>query len=84
MRRVSHNGGIRWRHSSSVAPNNGWVNISHVLAEENVGLEEIDDGIWSVYFGPVLLGRFDERELRLYGDINKLRTKPKVSPMSPV
>jgi putative transposase len=84
VRRVSHNGGIRWRHSSSVGPNNGWVNISHVLAEENVGLEEVDDGIWSVYFGPVLLGRFDERELRLYGDVNKVRTKPQVSPMLPV
>src|SRR5204863_9811629 len=51
VRRVSHNGGIRWRHSSSVGPNNGWINISHVLAEEDVGLEEVDDGIWSVYFG---------------------------------
>ena len=59
VRRVSRNGGIRW-HSS-------WVNISHVLAEEYIGLEEVDDGIWSVYFGPLLLGRFDERELTLYG-----------------
>jgi hypothetical protein len=29
---------------------------------ETVGLEEVDDGLWSVYFGPVLLGRYDERE----------------------
>jgi len=84
VRRVSRNGGIRWKHSIAVGPNNGWLNVSHVLAEENVGLEEVDDGIWSVYFGPVLLGRFDERELRLYGDISKLRTQPKVSPMLPV
>jgi transposase InsO family protein len=75
VRRVSRNGGIRWHHSSATGPNNGWVNISHVLAEESVGLDEVDDGIWSVYFGPVLLGRFDERELRLYGDLNKLRTR---------
>jgi transposase InsO family protein len=75
VRRVSRNGGIRWHHSSAAGPNNGWVNVSHVLAEEDVGLDEVDDGIWSVYFGPVLLGRFDERELRLYGDFGKCRTR---------
>jgi putative transposase len=31
------------------------------LADEYIGLEEIDDGIWEVYYGPVWLGRFDER-----------------------
>lgn len=36
--------------------------LSAVFRGEIVGLEEIDDGIWSVYFGPVLLGRLDERE----------------------
>lgn len=59
VRKVSRNGGLRW-HS-------GWVNVSHVLADEYVGLEEVADGIWSVYFGPLLLGRFDERDLTLYG-----------------
>jgi hypothetical protein len=28
---------------------------------QRVGLEEIDDGIWSLYFCDVLLGRIDER-----------------------
>jgi putative transposase len=63
VRYVSRNGGVRWH--------NRWVNVSHVLAEEYVGLEEIDDGIWSVYFGPVLLGRFDERDLRIHGAHNR-------------
>jgi putative transposase len=53
---VTRNGGIRWGHSSSIGPNNGWLFISQVLNEEPVGLEEVDNGIWSVYFGPVLLG----------------------------
>ena len=75
VRRVSRNGGIHWKHRSATGPNNGWVNVSHVLAEECVGLDEVDDGIWSVYFGPVPLGRFDERELRLYGDYGKCRTR---------
>jgi hypothetical protein len=34
------------------------------LSGEYVGLEETDDGIWSVYYGTVLLARFDEREMR--------------------
>ena len=63
VRYVSRNGGVRWH--------NQWVNVSHVLAEEYVGLEEVADGIWSVYFGPVLLGRFDERDLRIHGAHNR-------------
>jgi len=31
LRKVSRNGGIRWQKA--------WVNVSHVLAEETVGLE---------------------------------------------
>jgi putative transposase len=58
-RRVSHNGGIRWHHR--------WVNVSHVLAEETIGLDEVSDGVWATYFGPVLLGRFDAREGRIHG-----------------
>jgi hypothetical protein len=30
-----------------------WVNVSIVCVGEYVGLEEIDDGIWNVYFGPL-------------------------------
>jgi hypothetical protein len=33
---------------------------SHLLAELEVALEEIDDGLWNVYFGPVWLGGFHE------------------------
>lgn len=64
-RYVSANGGIRWQ--------NQWVNVSHVLAGEHVGLEEVADGVWSVYFGPVLLGRFDERDGRIRGAHNRNR-----------
>lgn len=57
---MSTNGGIRWH--------THWVNVSHVLGEEYVAfeeIEEIDDGLWSVSFGPLVLGRFDERRLRI-------------------
>jgi hypothetical protein len=58
VRRVSRNGGIRWK--------KGWLNVSHPLIDEYVGLEEVDDGIWNLHFGPLLLGRFDERDEKLY------------------
>ena len=37
------------------------VYIGYLLAGEWVGLEEIGDGLWEVYFGPIRIGRFDER-----------------------
>jgi transposase InsO family protein len=40
--------------------------ISEVLPKEALGLEEIADGIWSIFFHHVLLARFDERDGRLY------------------
>jgi putative transposase len=36
--------------------------IANSLQQDLVGLEEIDDGIWSLYFCQVLLGRIDERD----------------------
>jgi hypothetical protein len=40
-----------------------WVNVSTVCVGEHVGLEEIDNGIWNVYFGPLKLGRLLERHM---------------------
>lgn len=57
VRRVSRNGGIRWHHQ--------WVNVSHLLAEEYVGFEAVDEGLWEVFFGPVRLGRFHEATSRI-------------------
>ena len=48
VRKVSTNGGIRW-HSV-------WINVSHLLGGDYIGLEEIDHDIWAVHFGPVSLG----------------------------
>jgi hypothetical protein len=57
VRYVSANGGISW--------NSRWVNVSIVCVGEHVGLEEIADGIWNVYFGPLKLGRLHERRMRI-------------------
>lgn len=41
---------------------NGQIYVSHLLRGEQVGLEEIGDGVWDIYFGPVRLGGFDIRD----------------------
>lgn len=51
-RKVGSNGVIYWH--------NKMVYVSALLKDENVGIEEIDDGIWQVYFGTVGLGRINE------------------------
>lgn len=54
LRRLHSKGSIKWQGNRFF--------VSEVLNGQTVGLEEIDDGLWSLYFGPVLLGRYDERE----------------------
>jgi putative transposase len=66
VRYVSGNGGIRWR-------NRHWVNVSTVCIGEYVGLEEIDNGIWTVYFGPLKLGRLNERHMRIEDQYGQLK-----------
>jgi len=65
VRYVSGNGGIRW--------NRHWVNVSSTCIGEYVGLEEIDDGIWNVYFGPLKLGRLLERHMRIEDAYGRLK-----------
>ena len=66
VRYVSANGGIRWASQ--------WVNVSITCIGEYVGLEEIDDGIWNIYFGALRLGRLHERQMRIedaYGRLSR-------------
>lgn len=58
VRLVSNVGTLRFKHKR--------LFISEALEHEHVGLEEIDDGIWSVYFYDTLLGKFDERDWKFY------------------
>ena len=67
VRYVSTNGGIRWNHA--------WVNVSTVCAEEYVGLEEIDNGIWNVFFGALKIGRFEERTMKIEDEFGGLRRR---------
>ena len=66
------------------------MNVSHLFAELEVGFEEIDDGLWNVYFGPLWLGRLQEgvgrivdqlgRSMRRSGDNHKGGTTKKCYP----
>jgi putative transposase len=49
-RYVNAGGGIRCK--------SDWVQVSIVCCGEYIGFEEIDDGVWNVFFGPLKLGRF--------------------------
>jgi putative transposase len=68
VRYVSANGGLRG--------NRQWGNVSIGWAGEDVGLEEIDDGVWHVSCGPLKLGRLLERHRRIeaaYGRLTRHR-----------
>jgi len=57
IRRVSTTGAVSWRHT---------LFVSEALAGEHIAFEEVDDGIWTVRFATVVLGRFDERHHRIH------------------
>ena len=41
--------------------------IAHTLTDHHIGLEETDDGIWSIFFNTVLLAKLDERDYIIRG-----------------
>jgi hypothetical protein len=51
------------------------------ITARGVGLEEIDNGIWNVYFGPLKLGRLSEERMRIedaYGSFWRHKRKQNV------
>ena len=59
VKRVTHAGTIRFKHKL--------LFLANALKEHHVGLEESEDGVWSLYLGPVLLGKIDEASMKVYG-----------------
>lgn len=57
VRWVSKAGTFRFKHRQ--------LFISQALRHEWIALEEVADGVWSVYFYDVLLARLDERDFKL-------------------
>jgi transposase InsO family protein len=52
MRRVSAAGHISWKGRQ--------VHLSVILEDQDVALRPLDDGLFEIFFGPLLLGWFDE------------------------
>ena len=71
VRCVSANGGIRW--------NRRWANVSSTCVGQYVGLEDIDDDLWDVYFGPLKLGRLHERTMRIEDAFGRLHRHQRAS-----
>jgi len=59
VRLVATDGRFRWRGDH--------VFLSHALAGQHIGLEEVDDGLWNIVFYRTLLGKLDERTKQLSG-----------------
>lgn len=55
VKRVTNAGTFRLKHKL--------LFIANALKQHHIGLDETGDGIWSIYFGAVLLAKVDEREM---------------------
>lgn len=53
VRSVRHNGEIKWKGQ--------FLYLTQVLSKDRVGLKQVDEGLWEIYFSCYLLGTFDER-----------------------
>jgi len=69
VRRVRTNGDIKWKGNR--------VFLSEALAGEPVGLKQISERTWAIYYGPLEIGMLDETSMKA------IKTPVKVSPMSP-
>ena len=57
VQKVTQNGSLRWRAYY-------WVYLTQSLSGKYIGIEHIGNEIWKVYYRGVLLGYFNEYELR--------------------
>ncbi len=55
-RKVTKTGAMRWRKYD-------WIYVSRALVGKYVGIEEIGNGIWRVFYRNVFLGYFDTKKL---------------------
>ncbi|GAB4304839.1 MAG: hypothetical protein Kow0090_20470 [Myxococcota bacterium] len=56
VRSVRQNGTIRW---------NGEIFLSEVLIGERVGLRQVSENEWEVYFGDIMLAMLDDKERKI-------------------
>jgi hypothetical protein len=59
VKRITNAGTFRFKHRL--------LFIANALKPHHIGLEEVNDGIWSISFGRVRLARLDERDAIIRG-----------------
>jgi len=59
VKKVTTGGTFRFQHKL--------LYIANSLVDQQIGLEETDDGVWSIYFNTVLLATLDERDYIIRG-----------------
>ncbi len=57
VRRVHHQGDLKWKGRH--------IYLSATLASELIGLRQVSDRLWDIYFGPIKLAQLDTYEQRL-------------------
>jgi putative transposase len=72
VRRINAAGCLAWK--------NARMYFSDALAGELVGITEVDNGLWEVYFGPLVIARLHEA----YDELSCKPRRVTLSPMSPV
>lgn len=55
---------IRVQYNGIITYQGHRVYVASLLKKENVGVEEVADGIYEVYFGPLKVGSFDMRHIK--------------------
>ena len=65
--KMTQNRAVRWKSYY-------WVYITAALKGKYVGMEELGNGIWRVYYRNVFLGYFDEKHLRNKEQATRLET----------
>jgi putative transposase len=69
LRRISQQGSLKWKCERTF--------LSQVLARETVGLLEVEEELFEVYYGPVMLGWFDGRHATFVAEaLHKKRRRP--------
>lgn len=59
MKMVTVNGAIRWKKQ-------GFVMVSSALGGKYIGMEEVETGLWALWYRQVALGYFDEASGRVF------------------
>lgn len=59
MKKVTDAGTFRFQHKL--------LYIANSLVDQHIGLEETDDGVWSICFNTVLVATLDERDYIIRG-----------------